>query len=71
MKPIEPKRPVKDDRGIRCPTCGCGHWRVIYTRAAWGGRLVRRRECRSCGRRISTMERPTGEKSSGQEHPAG
>ena len=57
MKPGTPKRPVNDDRGIRCPACGCGHWRVIYTRPSSGSRLVRRRECRHCGRRIVTYER--------------
>jgi transcriptional regulator NrdR family protein len=44
-------------RGLECPRCGCRHFRVIYTRAAWGGRIVRRRECRHCGRRITTHER--------------
>ena len=48
----------QDNRGIRCPTCGCGHFRVIYTRRALGGRLIRRRECRHCGRRLTTTERP-------------
>ena len=44
-------------RGLECPRCGCRHFRVIYTRAAWGGRIVRRRECRHCGRRVTTSER--------------
>jgi len=43
-------------RGIRCPSCGCGHFRVVYTRRAWGGRVIRRRECRHCGRRVTTSE---------------
>jgi len=47
-------------RGLRCPKCGCGHFRVIYTRSAWGGRIVRRRECRHCGRRVVTTERVIG-----------
>ncbi len=47
-------------RGIRCPACGCGHLRVVYTRRAWGGRVVRRRECRNCGRRILTAEQVRG-----------
>lgn len=57
MKPVDAKEHAKDDRGIRCPKCGCGHWRVVYTRPATGGRLVRRRECRYCSRRVSTTER--------------
>jgi len=43
-------------RGIECPRCGCRHFWVVYTRAAWGGRIMRRRECRHCGRRITTFE---------------
>lgn len=42
--------------GIECPRCGCRHFEVIYTRAASGGRIIRRRECRHCGRRITTQE---------------
>lgn len=47
-------------RGLVCRTCGCRHFRVLYTRSAWGGRLLRRRECRHCGRRITTYEEPAG-----------
>ena len=43
-------------RGLECPQCGCAHFRVLYTRRALGGRLLRRRECRYCGRRITTYE---------------
>ena len=43
-------------RGIACPGCGCRHFRVLYTRRAPGGRLMRRRECRHCGRRVTTYE---------------
>ena len=43
-------------RGIACPGCGCRHFRVLYTRRALGGRLLRRRECRHCGRRVTTYE---------------
>lgn len=41
--------------GIRCPSCGCQDLRVIYTRHR-RGRIVRRRECRYCGRRLLTYE---------------
>ena len=50
----------EEQRGIVCPRCGCAHFRVIYTRALWGGRIVRRRECRHCSRRVTTTERATG-----------
>jgi len=49
--------PPADQRGLVCRQCGCRHFRVIYTRPAWGGRLVRRRECRHCGRRMTTWEK--------------
>jgi transcriptional regulator NrdR family protein len=47
----------EEQRGILCPRCGCGHFYVVYTRRAWGGRIVRRRECRHCGKRVTTFER--------------
>ena len=53
-----PKEP--DPRGLQCPKCGCGHFRVVYTRPVWGGRIRRRRECRHCGKRITTTELSTG-----------
>lgn len=46
--------------GIACPRCGCRDLRVIYTRHQRGGRIRRRRECRHCGRRITTDEKPLG-----------
>ena len=45
--------------GIVCRTCGCRHFYVLSTRAAPSGRMIRRRECRHCGRRITTYEAPT------------
>jgi hypothetical protein len=42
-------------RGLECPRCGCRHFHVLYTRAAIGGRILRRRECRHCGRRQTTL----------------
>jgi len=45
-----------EGRGLECPRCGCGHFRVLYTRRAVGRRLLRRRECRYCGRRMTTYE---------------
>lgn len=45
-----------EQRGLRCPKCGCEHFRVIYTRRTWGGKIMRSRECRHCGRRVITYE---------------
>jgi len=53
-----------DWRGLECPRCGCRHLRVLYTRRAWGGRILRRRECRHCGRRMTTYETLAGVPSS-------
>ena len=46
-----------DQRGLICRHCGCRHFRVVYTRPAWGGRIMRRRECRYCGKRMTTWEK--------------
>lgn len=42
--------------GLRCLKCGHGKFRVIYTRGTRDGKIVRRRECRACGTRLSTRE---------------
>jgi len=42
--------------GIVCRKCGCPHHRVVYLKRLAGGVLLRRRECRNCGRRFSTRE---------------
>ncbi|MGQ0627204.1 MAG: NrdR family transcriptional regulator [Phycisphaerales bacterium] len=52
-KPIAPNIP----KGICCPKCGCGHFEVLYTRATPAGTIRRRRQCRHCGRRVTTSER--------------
>lgn len=44
------------NRGIECQNCGCRHFRVIYTCAVRGGKIMRRRECRHCRNRITTWE---------------
>ena len=49
-----------DDRGLTCRHCGCKHFRVVYTRAARDGKVIRRRACRHCGARITTWERTIG-----------
>jgi transcriptional regulator NrdR family protein len=45
--------------GLRC-RCGCSRLKVIYTRARDGNKLVRRRQCRECGERLTTWERAIG-----------
>lgn len=57
VPPLPPSPLRADVKGIVCPRCGCGHFRVVYTRAKLGGRIMRRRECRHCGRRITTWEK--------------
>lgn len=60
VKPTDNREPTSK-RGLECPDCGCMHFRVLYTRRAWGGRLLRRRTCRHCGRRVTTYERLSSE----------
>jgi len=43
--------------GVVCPKCGCAHLHVLNTRHSMG-RIVRYRECRHCGKRITTYEVP-------------
>lgn len=56
MVHINAKSSLRPKRGLECPRCGCAHFRVLYTRRAVGGRLLRRRVCRHCGRRFTTYE---------------
>jgi len=51
-----------------CRICGCTHSFTIYTRVRAGGRVARRRECRHCGHRFTTIE-VTPERVSDQENP--
>jgi transcriptional repressor NrdR len=43
---------------MKCPTCGHGDHRIVYTRATDDGALRRRRECLQCGFRWFTVEAP-------------
>ncbi len=43
---------------MQCPYCGHARTRVVDTTRDARGGVRRRRECRACGRRFSTMERP-------------
>jgi len=48
------------DRGLVCPRCGCRLFSVVYTRPMTGSTIQRRRQCRHCGKRITTAERAVG-----------
>jgi len=51
--------PTASPMGLACRSCGCLHFFVVYTRRAAGGKLMRRRECRHCGKRMTTVEQET------------
>jgi hypothetical protein len=59
--PIQNDRPEPDpdleSKGIRCRDCGCGHFYTLRTTKVFGGRVMRERVCRHCGKRIRTYER--------------
>lgn len=43
---------------MKCPQCQCGSSRVIDSRSADNGQVIRRRrECENCGHRFTTFER--------------
>ena len=46
-----------EPRGLACTQCGCRHLPVNYTRQRRGF-ILRVRECRNCGKRMVTRERP-------------
>lgn len=50
---------AKGQRGLACRDCGCRQFHILYTRSVPGGRILRRRECRHCGRRVTTYEKPS------------
>lgn len=43
-------------KGFRCPNCET-ELRVVITRKRATGIIARRRECPSCGQRVTTVER--------------
>lgn len=43
-------------KGVRCPSCGCGHAPVYKTRERLS-QVMRIRVCRHCGRQFVTRER--------------
>ena len=54
-------RPHNAPRGLTCGACGHARLKVVYTRPAPGGRIVRRRECKRCEKRVTTWERMIGQ----------
>jgi transcriptional regulator NrdR family protein len=56
----ETPKQIPGQAGLRCHKCGGQQFRVVYTRAAIGGKIIRRRECRGCGMRVTTWERAIG-----------
>lgn len=55
-KPVVRDKPIRDDLGLACPSCGCRHLPVWYTRPK-PGYVLRVRHCRHCGRKMTTRER--------------
>lgn len=49
------KAEKRAQQGIECPSCGCRHIPVLYTRHR-SRKTVRVRQCRNCGRRVVTYE---------------
>jgi transcriptional regulator NrdR family protein len=59
-KPLKKTRDAAPHVGLRCWKCHHRRFRVIYTRAAHDGTIIRRRECCQCHTRITTWERMIG-----------
>jgi transcriptional regulator NrdR family protein len=47
---------ASESKGLTCPQCGCRHFSVVYTRPR-AEKIVRRKQCRNCGRHVLTYER--------------
>ena len=52
------RKKKQPELGLVCLDCGCRHFEVLYTRPARKGKIMRRRACRHCGRRVTTLEKP-------------
>jgi len=48
-------RPTDRPEGPRCRECGCRHFATLETRKSEKG-IWRRRECRNCGKIVSSRE---------------
>lgn len=57
MPRVSKHNPVANGQklGLVCRACGCQHFRVVYLRRL-AGAILRRRECRHCGKRVMTRE---------------
>lgn len=53
----KPDDEIPPGAGLECRRCGCKHFRVVYARRTANYGILRLRECRHCGRRISTVEK--------------
>lgn len=51
---------TEDEAGLICLDCACRHFFTIDVRPCRRG-IRRRRECRNCGKRVTTTERVVGE----------
>ncbi|HUU70015.1 MAG TPA: hypothetical protein VM186_10855 [Planctomycetota bacterium] len=49
--------PQEQSPGVVCRQCGCRHLPVYYTRSRPDGVIMRRRQCRNCGKVMTTYER--------------
>lgn len=49
---------TEQPRGLVCRKCECRHFYVVWTRPLRNGTILRKRECRHCGARVVTSERP-------------
>jgi transcriptional regulator NrdR family protein len=53
---MKEKRAKRSDLGIRCPQCGCRHFKTTNTEPLRDGRIRRRKACPHCGRKVVTFE---------------
>ncbi|HEX6987526.1 MAG TPA: transposase [Planctomycetaceae bacterium] len=55
----EPQQQTEPRAGLECPNCGCRHFYTIRT-VPKNRYVYRRRECRHCGKVVTTTERIIG-----------
>ncbi|HQL55797.1 MAG TPA: hypothetical protein PLQ87_13900 [Phycisphaerae bacterium] len=60
MPKVRQREAVVDGQkaGLVCRACGCQHFRVVYVKPLPNGAVRRLRECRHCGKRMTTREAP-------------
>jgi transcriptional regulator NrdR family protein len=49
-----------ETKGLFCRNCHCRDLRVVRTRPAMNGKIMRIRECRNCERRLISYEAEAG-----------